>query len=98
MLKIQDLKNNFSQYRPFFTFLLKFLLFYVVFTFVYKMYLNQYDIAKNEVDSFTEAVANQTEKLMGVFVENTKSFRHDLRIPDTIMPDVWKNLQQQQQN
>ena len=77
MLKIQDLKNNFSQYRPFFTFLLKFLLFYVVFTFVYKMYLNQYDIAKNEVDSFTEAVANQTEKLMGVFVENTKSFRHE---------------------
>jgi exosortase family protein XrtF len=71
------LKNNFSQYRPFFTFLSKFLLFYVVFTIVYKIYLNQYDVDKNEVDSFTEAVANQTEKLMGVFVENTSSFRHE---------------------
>ena len=77
MLKIRILKNNFSRYKPFFTFLLKFLLFYVVFTFVYKMYLNQYDVANNQVDFFTEVVAKQTEKLMDIFVENTKSLPHD---------------------
>jgi len=71
------LKNNFSQYKPFFTFLSKFLLFYVVFIFVYKMYLNQYDVTNNKVDFFTEVVAKQIVKLMGVFVENTKSLPHD---------------------
>ena len=68
MLKIHILKNIFLQYKPFFTFLSKFLLFYVVFTFGYKMYLDQYDIAKNEVDFFTKVVANQTGKLLGFFV------------------------------
>ena len=66
-----------KQYKPFFIFLTKFLLFYIVFTFVYKMYLDQYDVAKNEVDSFTEIVANQTEKLLGVFTESKASIPHD---------------------
>ena len=78
MLKIHSLKNNFSQYKPFFTFLIKFLLFYVVFTFVYKMYLNQYNVANNEVDFFTEVVANQTSNLMLLFTENIRIFPNDL--------------------
>jgi len=41
------------------------------------MYLNQYDVTKNEVDFFTEIVAKQTEKLMGVFSGNTRSVPHD---------------------
>ena len=41
------------------------------------MYLNQYDVANNQVDFFTEVVAKQTEKLMDIFVENTKSLPHD---------------------
>ena len=71
------MENTISQYKPFFTFLIKFLLFYVVFAFVYKMYLDQYDVAKNEVDSFTELVANQTEKLLSVFTESKASILHD---------------------
>ena len=66
-----------KQYKPFFIFLTKFLLFYIVFTFVYKMYLDQYDVAKNEVDSFTEIVANQTEKLLSVFTESKALIPHD---------------------
>ena len=66
-----------KQYKPFFIFLSKFLVFYVVFTFVYKMYLDQYDVAKNEVDSFTEIVANQTEKLLSVFTESKALIPHD---------------------
>lgn len=66
-----------KQYKPFFIFLTKFLLFYIVFTFIYKMYLDQYHVAKNEVDSFTEIVANQTEKLLSVFTESKASIPHD---------------------
>ena len=66
-----------KQYKPFFIFLTKFLLFYIVFTFVYKIYLDQYDVAKNEVDSFTEIVANQTEKLLSVFTESKALIPHD---------------------
>jgi exosortase family protein XrtF len=64
------LKNNFSQYKPFFAFLTKFLVFYVVFAFVYKMYLNQYDAKNFEVDYLTEAVAKQTLFVMDLFTEN----------------------------
>lgn len=71
------MKNTFSQYKPFFAFLIKFLLFYVVFTFFYKMYLGQYDVAKNEVDYFTEVVANQTKQFMMLFNDDAKSIKHD---------------------
>ena len=71
------MKTFFSQYKPFFIFLSKFLLFYVVFTFVYKMYLDQYYVTKNEVDSFTQVVANQTQKLISVFVENAELSSHE---------------------
>ncbi len=77
MLKIQILENNYLHYKPFFTFLAKFLLFYVVFTFLYKIYLSQYDTANNEVDFFTELVANHTQKIMHVFVEKTYIQPHD---------------------
>lgn len=78
MLKIDDLKNIFNQYKHFLTFLLKFVLFYVVFIFVYKLYLSQFDLQKNEVDGITKSVAYQTQQLMSWFdndveiVENIK--------------------------
>jgi exosortase family protein XrtF len=70
------LKNFFLQYKPFFTFLSKFLLFYVVFTFIYKMYLDQYDVTKNEVDFFTEVVANQTIDLLNLICGEAKKMPH----------------------
>lgn len=70
------LKNTINQYKPFFTFLIKFLLFYVVFTFVYKMYLGQYDVEKNEVDCFTEVVAHQTKQFMLLFTDAAQSIKH----------------------
>lgn len=69
MLKIDDLKNIFNQYKHFFSFLLKFILFYVVFIFVYKLYLAQFDLQKNEVDGITKSVAYQTQQLM-LWVDN----------------------------
>lgn len=71
------MKNNLAQYKPFFIFLSKFLVFYVVFTFVYKMYLDQYDVAKNEVDFFTEVVAKQTETLLSFFTDSKTAIPHE---------------------
>lgn len=76
LLKIYILENTISQYKPFFTFLIKFLLFYVVFAFVYKMYLEQYDVEKNEVDCFTEVVAHQTKQFMLLFTDAAQSIKH----------------------
>ncbi len=70
------MKNTISQYKPFFIFLIKFLLFYVVFAFVYKAYLGQYDVEKNEVDYFTKAVAHQTKQFMLVFTDDAQSIKH----------------------
>ena len=76
LLKIHILKNSFSQHKIFFTFLLKFLLFYIAFISIYKLYLHQYDEKKNELDGFTEMVAFHSVKLMGIFTENVTSQTH----------------------
>jgi exosortase family protein XrtF len=76
LLKIHILKNILIQYKPFFAFLIKFLLFYAVFAFLYKMYLNQYDAATNEVDYFTKVVANQTIDLLNLVVGEAKNLPH----------------------
>lgn len=77
MLKIKRLKNIFNQYQHFFTFLLKFILFYLVFTFIYKLYLNQFDLQKNEVDGITKTVAFQTKQLMLCFDNNIETVKNE---------------------
>lgn len=52
------------QYRPFFIFLLKFFLLYVVLTIGYKAYLSQFDQTNFEVDGFTAAVADQSSGVL----------------------------------
>lgn len=76
MLKKSQLKTLFFQYKPFFTFLLKFLLFYVVFAFIYKSYLNTYNPSLNEVDSISKLVANQTKDLLVFFGHDAKIEAH----------------------
>jgi len=61
------LKNLLQQYRPFLLFLGKFLLTYLVLTVLYQSYLNRFDSAANQVDSFTQMVANQTQALLTIF-------------------------------
>lgn len=67
MLKITRLKSLFITYKPFLTFLTKFLLFYVVFTFIYQSYLSQFEANKNEMDTISIQVANQTKWLLTFF-------------------------------
>jgi len=58
------LKNLFLQYKPFLVFLGKFLLTYILLTFLYQIYLNQYDSTKFEVDFFTKKVANESNIIL----------------------------------
>lgn len=58
------MKNLFLQYKPFFIFLIKFLLLYIVLTIGYKLYLDQYDAEKFETDGISKAVAYQVEQVL----------------------------------
>ena len=61
------MKKYFILYKPFLLFLGKFLLTYLLLTFIYQSYLSQFDVKKLELDGFTQIVANQTEDLMLFF-------------------------------
>jgi len=61
------LKKYLILYRPFLLFLGKFLLAYLLLTFVYESYLHQFDVKKFEVDGFTQSVAEQTKDILVFF-------------------------------
>ena len=61
------MKNLLLQYKPFLLFLGKFILSYLFLTFIYQIYLNRFDPANAEVDSFTQLVANQSETVLSWF-------------------------------
>jgi exosortase family protein XrtF len=67
------LKKYFIIYKPFLLFLGKFLLTYLLLTFVYQSYLGQFDVNKNETDSFTKLVARQTEDVLLFFNGDVKT-------------------------
>ena len=61
------MKKYLIRYKPFLQFLGKFLLTYLLLTFVYESYLGQFDTGKFEVDGFTQLVAKQTKNAMLFF-------------------------------
>lgn len=61
------MKKYIIQYKPFLLFLGKFLLTYLLLTFVYQKYLGQFDAKKLELDGFTQMVAKQTEDVLLFF-------------------------------
>mgnify|MGYP006175249139 CR=1 FL=1 len=72
------MKSIFKQYKPFFSFLGKFLVFYIFFALIYRLYLNQYDSTKYEVDPISESVAYQTVGVINFFGGDARTFHHDL--------------------
>ena len=58
------MKKYLIAYKPFLLFLGKFLLSYLLLTFVYESYLSQFDVKKLEIDGITQLVATQTKDLM----------------------------------
>ena len=71
------MKNAINQHKPFFVFLIKFILFYLIFTLIYKFYLNRYDIKNNEVDAITEFVAHQTKTTINFFGADSEIVKHE---------------------
>ncbi|MEK8180514.1 exosortase family protein XrtF [Flavobacterium buctense] len=65
------MKNLLQQYKPFLLFLGKFLLTYLLLTIIYQSYLSRFDASKNEVDSFSQLVANQTKSVLTLFDTET---------------------------
>lgn len=61
------MKNYFSEYKPFLFFLAKFFGTYLVLTFAYQTYLNEFDTSKFEVDGFTQLVAEQSKQVLSLF-------------------------------
>ena len=61
------MKKYLILYKPFLLFLGKFLLSYLLLTFVYESYLSQFDVKKLEIDGITQLVATQTKDLMVFF-------------------------------
>lgn len=61
------MKQLFLQYKPFFIFLIKFFLLYVLLSVAYNVYLDGFDQAKFEVDGFTKTVAEQSKDIL-VFI------------------------------
>ena len=61
------MKKYFIIYKPFLLFLGKFLLVYLLLTFVYESYLSQFDVKKFEVDGFTQSVAKQSKNVLVFF-------------------------------
>ena len=65
------MKEYLIQFKPFLLFLAKFAASYLVLTFIYQSYLNQFEVAKMEVDGFTKAVAHQSQKVLSIFDTNS---------------------------
>lgn len=58
------MKNLLLQYKPFLVFLGKFIVSYLILTFIYQYYLNRFDEKNAEVDSFTKLVAEQSAAVL----------------------------------
>lgn len=55
-------------------FLGKFALTYLLLTFIYQLYLNQFDVKANEVDGFTQSVAEQSKQVLLSFNDSHTEF------------------------
>lgn len=70
------MKKRFQKYRPFFAFLIKFLLVYLVLVIGYKWYLNQFDKTTFEVDQVTWAVSEMSSQTLNLFKFPTSVQNH----------------------
>lgn len=70
------MKNQYQQFKPFLLFLAKFSISYLLLTFLYQMYLNQFVVKIFELDGFTKMVGYHTEVLMRFFGCDVSSSKH----------------------
>lgn len=70
------MKELLQQYKPFLIFLGKFIASYLILTFIYQSYLSKFDASKNEVDTFTQIVADQSVTILSWFDSNAYTMQH----------------------
>lgn len=70
------MKNLLLQYKPFLFFLGKFIVSYLILTFIYQTYLNRFDSKNAEVDSFTKSVAEQSATVLSWFDSQSYTMPH----------------------
>ena len=70
------MKNLLLQYKPFLFFLGKFIVSYLILTFIYQTYLNRFDSKNAEVDSFTQSVAEQSATVLSWFDSQSYTMPH----------------------
>ncbi|WP_309613575.1 exosortase family protein XrtF [Flavobacterium sp.] len=70
------MKNLLLQYKPFLLFLGKFIVSYLILTFMYQTYLNRFDEHNAEVDSFTQIVAEQSATVLSWVDSNSYTMPH----------------------
>lgn len=70
------MKNLLLQYKPFLLFLGKFIVSYLILTFIYQTYLNRFDLINAEVDTFTKSVAKQSAATLSLFDSKSYTMPH----------------------
>lgn len=88
------MKNNYSAYKPFLTFLGKFFIAYFILFFLYQFYLNSFNSSKHEVDGFTKWVAEVSTRLLtslgynAHIVSNEKAPYYNFYLNDTAVSRI----------
>ncbi|WP_298155292.1 exosortase family protein XrtF [Flavobacterium sp.] len=70
------MKSYLQRYKPFLIFLSKFLLSYLLLTFLYQEYLNQFDAAKCEPDGATKLVSENTVWFLKLIGHDAEIYPH----------------------
>ncbi len=77
MLKKLLLKTYFIKYKPFLTFVAKFFLIYILLSWIYGFYLEQFDEKIFEPDGITTIVSDQTRELLQFFGVDAATAAHE---------------------
>ncbi len=72
------LKSYYNKYKPFLTFVTKFFLIYILLSWLYGLYLGQFDQATFEPDGITTLVSDQTRDLLNFFGVDATTAPHAL--------------------
>ncbi|WP_438966227.1 exosortase family protein XrtF [Flavobacterium sp.] len=78
------MKNILIQYKPFFVFLAKFFVTYLLLSLLYSFYLSNFDASKNELDGVSKFVASNVNEML-LFFNQDVSFQYSEKEPAAVM-------------
>lgn len=79
------LKSYYIKYKPFLTFVTKFFLIYILLSWIYGFYLDQFDKTTFEPDGITTLVSDQTRNLLTFFGVEATTMPHELEASHKFM-------------